>query len=364
MDDEKQLLYINIKKYLLKLIDENKHIQNYKLPSENQLAVKFNASRISSKKALNLLQQEGIIYRIQGKGTFINNNINLHKDNERINEYSINKNNLIALLIPGIGSRFNTNIIKGVKQHLEENNFKVILMITDSNQEKEKEYIKTVLDLNCKGIIIFPCDNQIYNPEILELSINKFPTVLVDRKLKGIEISYVASNHFKSAFNVTKYLVNNGHEKIGFISPAPKVASSILERIDGYEKALSSSIGFKDNLRLVISNEVEKRNEQIRNYLINHKNITAVISEGGNVGLDLIKNIYDLGLKCPEDIDIVLYDNEFDKYMDFLPCKPIIVEQNPYEIGNKAAQVVCELIKSNNNVYRVMIDEVLQKNIK
>ncbi|RDY29697.1 GntR family transcriptional regulator [Romboutsia weinsteinii] len=360
MSDKNTPLYKQIKDYLLNLIDENKHIPNYKLPSENQLALKFNASRISAKSALNSLQDEDLIYRLQGKGTFINSNINSHKQftKHKIDKESTSLNkDIICMLVPGIDSRFAINIINGAKAYLESTNFKLVLMITDANQNKEKDFIRTSLDLGCKGLIIFPSDNQLYNPEILKLSLNKFPTVLVDRKLEGLDISYVASDHFNSAYQATNYLIDKGHTNIGFISPPPKVASSISERILGYEKALSSSVGLRDQHKLMLPHTLEDRISSIKNYLSKNKDISAIICEGGITGLNLIKIIYSMNLTCPNNIELILYDNEFEQYMDFLPCKPIVIEQNPYDIGYQSAKMVFNLINDNSSSENIIVKE-------
>lgn len=362
MDNTNSFLYIKIKEYLLDLIDKNKDIPNYKLPSENQLALKFDASRISAKNAIKSLQDEGLVYRLQGKGTFINHSLNSHSKplKSSINnskDLHFKNENIICMLIPGIDSRFSINIINGVKDYLESNNFKLVLMITDTSQDKEKELIKTSLNMNCSGLIIFPSDNQIYNPEILKLSLNKFPTVLIDRKLDGLDISYVASDHFNSAFNATDYLVKKGHTNIGFISPSPKIASSVCERIHGYEKALSSSVGLRDQLKLTLPFELDNRSKALKDYLSKNKNISALICEGGMTGLNLIKIIYSLGLKCPDDIELILYDNEFEQYMDFLPCKPIVIEQNPYKIGYTSGEVLHNLITNKSGPQSITINE-------
>ena len=60
-----EFLYKQIKEYLLQLIADNKYVSHYKLPSENQLAVKFNSSRITAKKAYTELQEE-IVSQLSG----------------------------------------------------------------------------------------------------------------------------------------------------------------------------------------------------------------------------------------------------------------------------------------------------------
>ena len=63
-------LYRQIQQYVLALLREHKGEAGYKLPSENQIAMQLGASRVSVRKALAGLEEEKLIFRIQGKGTF------------------------------------------------------------------------------------------------------------------------------------------------------------------------------------------------------------------------------------------------------------------------------------------------------
>ncbi|WP_279389205.1 GntR family transcriptional regulator [Scopulibacillus darangshiensis] len=64
-------LYHQLKDRLKKSIDSGSWETGDKIPSENQLMDQYNVSRNTAKKAIEELVQEGILYRIQGKGTFV-----------------------------------------------------------------------------------------------------------------------------------------------------------------------------------------------------------------------------------------------------------------------------------------------------
>ena len=68
-------LYIQIKENLEEGIRSGKYPIDSKLPSENDLCNTFNVSRITIRKALDILENKGIIYSIHGKGTFVKANI-------------------------------------------------------------------------------------------------------------------------------------------------------------------------------------------------------------------------------------------------------------------------------------------------
>jgi len=64
--------YINIAHEIHKDILDKKDTDNNKILSERKLMIKYNASRVTIRKALKLLENDDIIYRQHGKGTFIN----------------------------------------------------------------------------------------------------------------------------------------------------------------------------------------------------------------------------------------------------------------------------------------------------
>ena len=66
-----QPLYLEIKEKLKYKILTWNYVKGYEFPSERDIAKEYHVSRMTAKKALNLLENEGYIYRIQGKGSFL-----------------------------------------------------------------------------------------------------------------------------------------------------------------------------------------------------------------------------------------------------------------------------------------------------
>ena len=68
---EKELLYKKIYDDLLEAIEKGIYPPGSKLPSEKELMEQYNVSRITSKKALEMLADRNIIVRMPGKGSFV-----------------------------------------------------------------------------------------------------------------------------------------------------------------------------------------------------------------------------------------------------------------------------------------------------
>ena len=63
--------YLTIYNEMIAKIENNKFVTNAKLPSENEMIGEYNVSRDTIRKALNLLEQNGYIQKIKGKGSFV-----------------------------------------------------------------------------------------------------------------------------------------------------------------------------------------------------------------------------------------------------------------------------------------------------
>ncbi len=70
--NERPAKYIVIKQYICQKIESGKWPQHYKVPSENELTQKFDVSRMTARRALQELTEQGILVRAQGSGTFVN----------------------------------------------------------------------------------------------------------------------------------------------------------------------------------------------------------------------------------------------------------------------------------------------------
>jgi len=349
-------LYQEIKNYLLEMIEKNYLDPNYKLPSENQLSIKFKASRASARHALSELESEGVICRIQGKGSFISHNF-LPKV-PLFENSSHKESTLIALLIPGIDSRFYINIVEGVKKSINQFGYQMILIFTEAKHECEKEGVKLALSLNPLGIIILPVDNQIYNPEILKLSLRNFPIILLDRKFEGLDISCVASNHLNASFQATQLLFKKQHKHIGFISPTPKVASSVAERIRGYETALLEETTFSSSYKCYLSDNFELRKNEMYDFITATPNLTAIICEGGATGVELM-HLYTSKAFNNRVIEFIFFDNEYEHYYSLLPIKPIIIDQNPYDIGFQSGLLMQHLINNPLDKKQIILSDTI-----
>ncbi len=344
-------LYEKIYEYIIDQVNKGFLNHGDRVPSEKELSEKFNVSRITSKKALDLLAQNSIIERIRGKGSFVSKQSN-ERDNESISISYTNgsdKRVTFALVIPGFSDSFGATLVKAIEQACTKRNANLIIRQTHGKIEEEEKAIKQLVNDSVDGLIIFPVHGENYNVELLKLSLKNFPLVLVDRYLKGIPASSVCTDNRLASEQLTNYLFTLGHQNIGFISSSPVGTSAIEERVQGFQVAYSKQgiqlkpefmlLNLLNSLEQTLENEslFETNYEIIKHFVQTNPTLTAFVACEYDWAIMLTKVLQDLGNQVPEDYSLVCFDSPNHPYKspDYTHIK-----QNEIEIGNEAVDIL------------------------
>jgi len=309
-----------------------------RLPSENKLASQFGVSRITVKNALDALVKEGIIYRIQGKGTFVS----LNGGEPPLYKSDSKSTPLIAYITPYLENSFTARLLSGIERELSKAGYKTVFSTSDGSQEKEKQLIREAIHMGVKGILVFPVDGEKYNEEIVMLTMSEFPIVLIDRELSGLSTHCVCSDHFGGAYTATEHLIQLGHTSIAFLSFSPPFTTSTEARIAGYEKALAdSSLPIMHHIRQQVGSP-----EDIVRFLEAHPEVTAVVAENAGVGRALFQAVSAKGISVPERLSVVFFD-DFD-FPDLVTHPPTVILQQETAIGEESAKLLLSIINQSS----------------
>lgn len=203
-----------------------------KLPSEKQLEDIFHVSRITSKKAMTMLAKEGIIDRIPGRGSFVSGN-----RPEKPMHISDDRSPLIGLIVDGFSPSFAYNIVHSIESTCSEMGCSLVLRCSHGSLERETQAIDDLVKIGVKGLLIMCVHNENYNERILQLVINKFPVVTIDRQLKGLSVPFVGTDNISAARELTGTLLSQGYRKIAFVRPEAHETVTLLDRQFGFQLA-------------------------------------------------------------------------------------------------------------------------------
>jgi LacI family transcriptional regulator len=195
------------------------------------------------------------------------------------------------------------------------------------------------------GIIVAPCGTD---PAIFE-EINKkhVPVILVDRFYEGSDLPYVTTNNYSGGVEAVNSLIRNGHRNIACIQGV-KTSAPNKKRIAGYKAAMTDA-GLEDNI-LVVGNEFSLQNGYLETKLLLNRSPrpTAMFTLSNTIALGAIKAIREAGMKIPEDISLIAFDNNI--YMDFLTPPISRISQPVEDMAKLAVKLLFESIESHNRV--------------
>lgn len=347
--------YMQIRTFVTDRIHQQLWREGDRVPSENDLASQFGVSRITVKNALDNLVKEGLIYRIQGKGTFVSvsgGEPALYKKD------LVASQPLVAYITPFLNNSFTARLLSGIEEELSQKGHKVIISISEGSLEKEKQLIQESLALGVRGILVFPVDGEKYNEEIIQLTMSGFPIVLIDRDLPGLSTYCVCSDHAGGAYAATRHLIQMGHKSIAFLSASVPFTGSTEERLAGYEKALAdASMPILHHYRLQIT-----KLEDIVIFLEQNPEITAVFAENAGVGNEVFEAASMKGISIPEQLSITFFD-DFD-YPNLAVIPPTVVVQQEQNIGRESAKLLLTVMNNTKHEKQKVLlpTKLLQRN--
>lgn len=318
MSTDSRPIYERIFETLREEIIQRKYNVGDRVPSEKELADEYNVSRITSKKALEMLAEERLIVRKPGRGSFVMEGGGIPAEGPSTGERT--KHTLIGLVITDFGNTFGTEMIYGMERASAEHDSFLVLRRSFGVPENEVKAIRSFLELGVDGIIVFPAQGEFYNDELLKLVIQQFPLVLVDRHLKGVAAASISTDNITAARTGADYLLDLGHKQICLLTPPPMDTTAIEDRIEGFVRAhaergvmVDRSL-WLDEITSTLPNSfhspnIDKDIDMIKEHLRSNPQITALFAMEYNIALLAKAAVEQMGLQIPADISIICFDS-------------------------------------------------------
>lgn len=253
-----------------------------------------------------------------------------------------NTTKTIGLLLNDISNPFYSVIAKGAEEEANKNDYIIVLSNINEDPKKELDNLKLLLDKGVDGIIFGPTGENLPYIQYLNKII---PIVQIDRKLEGLDAPAVIVDNEGGAYYAVKKLIKSGHKNIGVIKWEAGVHTP-LDRMTGYTRALNEA-GLEvspDNI-IDAPKFTPSKTCALAAELISKKNRpTAIFALNNQLGIGALHAIQNAGLKIPEDISLIVFD---DIETFSLTTPPIsAVSQPSLAIGRKAVQLLIQYIKN------------------
>lgn len=340
-------LYKQIQIDILEQIKTGKLRPGDRVPSEKELADQYRVSQITSKNALIGLADEGVLVRVQGKGTFVK------QEGETTGEFDNRSNarDVIGLILPCMKTKVDQKILDSIEKYVTASGYSLQVRVTRESQIEESAAIESMVASNVRGLIVFPTEEERYNDSILRLSLDRFPHVLIDRFLKEIRTYSVSSDNVNGTEEAITHLLNNGHEHIALITPEI-TNTATEERLIGFEKAyLTKKLPIDKDLWCILKiADIASGNAQhiIESFMSERPAISAAFV----VNVELTNYTYyaakRLKKSVPDDIKLVCFDRPDFQDVSYL-------QQNEDEICRLTVELLHAQLQGEYEPQRIVV---------
>ena len=288
-------LYLQIRE---KLLIEARKDKNYRFPSERKLCQIYDISRPTIRKALDYFVENDLIIRRPGKGTMLRENAKLSTEAIEAVKIVIRSDwttwrddtyfgQILAGVVGGIGE---TDCQVTIQKYSE----KLKLQLLDSPQ-------------TC-SMWLSPENTEML--AMKDLADAGHHVISMNRIINYSAISYVSTDHQGGVQQAVEYLLKHGHRKILYIgSERDTVLNN--KRYKGFlskfQQADRNSL--QPALNLIDVNYTQELQKRLPPLLADGKLPDALFLSNGHFQKPVVKIIEELGLRIPDDISIISFDD-------------------------------------------------------
>lgn len=251
------------------------------------------------------------------------------------------KSQKVLVLIPTIVNSFYSKILQGIEARAEENNYDVLIAISNLEETREKKYLDMLRTKQVDGAIsLF----SLMEATKIDQLAKKYPFVQACEPVIGSHTSTVTVDNRQAIYDVTCEFIKDGHQRIAMIS-GDYYKYSERNRERGYRDALEDhNIPFDPSLIVKTYYRYNDGSKSLKQLLMMKNPPTAVICVSDSLAIGAVNELIAQGKKPGKDVAIIGFDNT-SITKNFVPSISTIAQPR-FDIGVNAFDLLMEKLTS------------------
>ena len=263
---------------------------------------------------------------------------------------------IIGLVVPSIDSAFFPAVISGLQSVLEENGYIINFYATGFNAAVEEKYIQTLLHSRADGIILDSVStdrNFLRSVTSLGSSRKNVPVIALERDLTDLGLTSIYADNYRGGKMAALHLAEKGAGRIAHIVGLAAAPWSH-DRHAGYRDGLEEA-GLSYDPKLVVQGDFSllggyRATEEL---LGSGEKFDAIFAANDLMAVGVIKALCAHGIRVPEDVFIVGFDNT---YVAALTTPPVTTIDIPkYQLGVQAGEAVMRALETGETGERICL---------
>lgn len=252
---------------------------------------------------------------------------------------------LLGVLVPDLRISFFSEVTRGIYERARPLGYESIIVVNDENIDNEKRNLDFLFSLRVDGVLIDAVPGDTNFGLLKRMNDNGIKIVCYDRMLDALDFSSVTIDDAAAAFKLVQYFVEHSRRNILLLGPTEGF-SVAAGRYSGYRTGLEH-FGLEYKAEMVVKCRVDDYTDaEQKMALVLQKGIKidAVMCVGGLIAYGAGRAIQKARLNIPNDIMLSEFGDNHLVHRLGVPF--ITINQSPYEMGQKAVDLVIKLIEN------------------
>lgn len=319
--------------------------------SEHDISRSKKLSRVTVRKASELLVGEGLLERRAGKGLFVRE--------------AGSDTGIIQVVVGNLAWAPAVQVVRGVQEAARGTGGPVQIYDAHGSLAADLELVRRLPDGPARGAVILGLPVPVFAEALYDLKARNFPFVLVDQRLHDLAVPSVQADNRAGGRLVGTELLDRGHRRIAFIGDL--AADTVRDRLAGLRDATDDR-GLPHDRSLVIDLTPADPFADWTPLIVRAVAVlmakpdppTAVAASCDAVARAVVRALRDLGRRVPDEVSVTGFDD--DPLAELLDPPLTTVRQPFTAMGRTAAELLVRLMADRRAVeQRVLPVELIRR---
>ena len=269
------------------------------------------------------------------------------------------RSDVIGLIISDVRNSYFAEVARGAEDAAYAAGLDVLLCNSDLDPARQMRYVKSLMLKRVEGIIMNSVAN-LSNEDQAYIVKSGVPIVLLNRPAKGTVFSTVSADNSRGGELAAECLLAHGHRRLIHLT-GPKKHTNLSDRAHGFVHAIRQFGHGAEASIMHGTHTLPGGYEMAKALFGNLGKITAISAANDNVAFGVIKAALGMGLRIPEDVSLIGFD---DVELAALTQPPLTTVRQPkYEMGSAAIDLLLRLSagKDRTPEHRVLGVELIER---
>lgn len=263
------------------------------------------------------------------------------------------KSRSIGVVILDVANPFFTELVRGIEHTMVEHGYVLVLCSTDESASREQRYLHMLEEHRVEGVLATPAERDLAS--FVALAERGVPTVLLDRPAPAGRLCAVTVDDARGGELAAAHLFGLGHRRIAFVNGPATIRQCADRRRGARRAARRAGLDPGDAICevLVPSLTAEQGEAASARVLGCEPRPSAVMCANDLLALGVLKGLVARGLRVPEDLALVGYDDVV--FSSMLSPALTSVRQPKFELGATAAGLLLEELSGAPHEHREVV---------